>query len=332
MATGFDETQFLLDSVMAQRAEHAKQLLGSAGLQKTGTKHDLRERLAEALSAGDLTPNHLVEVLDTVEAWGRQHVFLYVAPDKVPVHLKSVTGLQSTLKNIGWTVTVNAPASIIMPSQKEVRLVSLHSDRLRVEWVETRKWTERLPTLDRIESIDGEEIVFQANSKRYQRAISSFEWNFLAQTGELSIHRLPSGTRYDKEEEAFQAILKPLVDLENFEKIRMRKALTKLKDAAGIRERKTNYLAASGSKLSMQSSGRGTTIGAEPDLKEVRDLIKQSKKMGVAFLNCFWEENGTLLQEVHTHIDGFDCRVGFLAQCTKESVTYVLSRIRKAAG
>lgn len=330
MRRELNESEFLLNSVMAQKAQHARVLLGSKGLTKTGTKHELREKLAEALDNGIVTTDDLVEILDDVESWGRQHVFLYETPN-AGSHIKQKSGLQSTLKNIGWNVTLNEPQNLIMPISKSVRLVSLNENVLRVEWIETRKWTERVQDQDYAEEIDGEEVVFQATKKRHQRAISAFEWNLMDQTAALFIHQLPSGTRYKQEEEAFRALLRPLVDLDTFDEIRMKRAITKIKDQKGIRERRTNYVAATGSKLSMQSSGRAMTIGAEPELKEVRDLIKQSKLMGAAFLNCFWEANSELEQEVHTHMDVFDCRVGFLGQYTEESVRYVLSRIRKAA-
>jgi len=327
-----EETAALVSLLMAQRAEHARELLGLAGLRKSGTKEEIEERIVEAIKDGNIPIDDVVAILDKIEAWGRQHVFLYSAPDKVPAHLRSKSGLQSALDNAGWNVSVNSAATLALPKIKTVRLVNLTSERLRIEWVEARDWTERLPSLDYIDTVSEQEVVFQACRKRQQRAISAFEWNFMAQTGELFIHRLPSGTKYDKEEEAFRALLKPIVDLDTFEFLGIKRALSKVKEAPGVRERKTNYVAANNSKISLQSAGRASTVGAEPELKEVGDLIKRSRKFGAAFLNCFWEKDGKLGQEVHTHIDSFDSKVGFLGQCSEESVRYVLSRIRKAAG
>lgn len=331
MDADFNDIEFLLDSVMAQRAQHAKLLLESVGLPRSGTKEQLRERLTGALADRKIKPDQLASLLDTVDAWGRQHVILYSAPDKIPHHFKSAAALQAFLDKNKINVKVNEPVNHVRPEGKTIRLISLTKHKLRVEWVETRHWTERLPSLDHRENIDGAEVVYHANKRRYQRAISAFEWNFAAQTAELFIHRLPSGNRYDAEEEAFKALLRPLVELDNFGKIRMRKALSVLKDSPGVRERKTNYVGASGAKLSMQSSGRSTTISAVPELKEHRDLLKRNKALGAAFLNCFWEQDDELPQEVHTHIDGFESRVGFLAQYSEASVRNVISRIRKAA-
>jgi hypothetical protein len=327
----FLEEKVLLSTLMAQRADIIRELLGSVGLPRSGTKEELEERLRAALRDADITPDQIVHALDRVEAWGRQHVFLYNAPTRIPSEFKSRSGFQATLKNAGWDVTLNEPSNLMLPSSKTVRLISLSDRILRIEWVEARRWTERLKSLDYTEVVNGEEIIFQAAKPRLQRAISAFEWNFDAQTAELFIYRLPSGTRYSAEEIAFRALLKPIVDLDYFETVRMKRALARLKDSSGIRERRTNYIAPNGAKLSMQSADRATTLSAERELQEIRDLIKQSKKYGAAFLNCFWEPDAELSDEVHTHIDSFEARVGFLGQCSEEAVRYVLQRIRKAA-
>ena len=47
---------------------------------QSGTKQDLRERIQEALDEGDLTYERLVDFLDSVAPWGKQHVFLYRGP------------------------------------------------------------------------------------------------------------------------------------------------------------------------------------------------------------------------------------------------------------
>lgn len=156
MKAHINESEFLLNSVMAQKAQHAKALLGAKGLTKTGTKHELRERLSEALEDGTVTTDDLVEILDTVESWGRQHIFLYETPN-APSHIKQKSGLQSTLSNIGWRINLNEPQNLIMPESKVLRLVSLSDNILRVEWIETRKWTERVQDQDYSEEIDGEE-------------------------------------------------------------------------------------------------------------------------------------------------------------------------------
>lgn len=326
-----NESKILVAALMAQRLEHARDLLSAAGLPKSGRREVVEALLLTSVQSGQIPIELVIERLDKIEAWGRQHVFVYQAPERIPMEFRSATALQRKLDNAGFRIQVNTPLSLALPHSKTIRLIRLTKDVLRIEFVEARPWTERINSRDYSEVSENDEVVFQAYRKRLQRAISSFEWNFTDKTAELYIHRLPSGTRYSKQEIAYRELLKPIVDLDIFEPVKMKRALAKLKDAPGVRERKLNYGGLNGSKISLQSPDRATTLGAEPDLKEVTDLIRQSKKFGATFLNGFFEKSEILSEEVHVHIDSFESRVGFLAQCSEASVRYVLSRIRRAA-
>ncbi|MDA0591459.1 MAG: SAP domain-containing protein [Planctomycetota bacterium] len=54
--------------------------LASVGLPKSGTKEVLRERVEKALGGGSVTIPQIVEYLDSVVPWGKQHVYLYKGP------------------------------------------------------------------------------------------------------------------------------------------------------------------------------------------------------------------------------------------------------------
>jgi hypothetical protein len=75
-----EEQQALIDFVLALRKSHIQDFLKQVELPKSGTKEDLRERLQEALDEGELTYEQLVDFLDSVAPWGKQHVFLYHGP------------------------------------------------------------------------------------------------------------------------------------------------------------------------------------------------------------------------------------------------------------
>jgi hypothetical protein len=327
----WNEAQILLGSLLAQKAEHARELLGNTGLPKSGNREEIEARLAEAVARGQISIEAIIRILGVTEGWGRQHVFLYDAPDKVPVHLRSASALQSVLDRADIEVAVNAPALLVMPQNKTIRLVHLDDHKLRVEWVEARRWTERLPSLDRVEIVGGSEVIYCASKRRFQRAVSSFEWDFVNQTGELFVHRLPSGTQYSKQEDLFRELLRPIADLDTFTPLLLKRGLDKLANMPGVRERKVNFAAANGMKVSIQSADRNTGLAADADFKEMRKLIRQSRRFGAAFLNCFFEPNAKLEEEVHVHIDTFEARVGFLAQNSEDSVRHVLSTIRKAS-
>ena len=75
-----EEQQALIDFLLALRKSHIQDFLKQVERPSSGTKQDLRERLQEALDGGTLTYEQLVDSLDSVAPWGKQHVFLYHGP------------------------------------------------------------------------------------------------------------------------------------------------------------------------------------------------------------------------------------------------------------
>ena len=75
-----DERQALVGFVLALKKTYVQDFLKRVELQKSGTKPVLRDRLQEALDEGDLTYEEVVNFLDSVAPWGKQHVILYKGP------------------------------------------------------------------------------------------------------------------------------------------------------------------------------------------------------------------------------------------------------------
>lgn len=75
-----EEQQALIDFVLALKKSHIQDFLKQVELARSGTKQDLRERFQEAIDEGVLAYEQLVDFLDSVAPWGKQHVFLYRGP------------------------------------------------------------------------------------------------------------------------------------------------------------------------------------------------------------------------------------------------------------
>src|SRR5438552_3595876 len=76
--TTFNEEQrALLTFLLALRLDRVREFLGRHGIARYGNRADLRERLKGNLHAGTITIVDLVDFLDEVEPWSKQHVFLY---------------------------------------------------------------------------------------------------------------------------------------------------------------------------------------------------------------------------------------------------------------
>ncbi|HEV3115659.1 MAG TPA: SAP domain-containing protein, partial [Gemmataceae bacterium] len=76
-----DEKTVLLDLLFSHRMGWIQDFLRERKLPTTGNKDVLRTRVESLFDDGTLSLSDLVVLLDKVEGWGNQHVYLYRAND-----------------------------------------------------------------------------------------------------------------------------------------------------------------------------------------------------------------------------------------------------------
>jgi len=144
--------------------------LKQAELPKSGTKEALRERLQEALDAGDLTDEELVEALDSVAPWGKQHVFLYQGPRTDIQAWNAPEYTQHLLKQHRLGKLFNARLPLVLPERLTLSSVTHLDGRLRVTAVEKRQYSERTPEHDEEKvTASGERVTLKAYVRHLTR-------------------------------------------------------------------------------------------------------------------------------------------------------------------
>jgi hypothetical protein len=72
-----DERDLIVTDLLALKKEQIGDFLARNDLPKSGTKEELRARIEEALENETLALSRIVQFLDEVIPWGKQHVCLY---------------------------------------------------------------------------------------------------------------------------------------------------------------------------------------------------------------------------------------------------------------
>src|ERR1017187_9114542 len=194
-----EEQQALIDFVLALRKSHIQDFLKQVELPRSGTKQELRERLQEALDEGDLTYEVLVDSLDSVAPWGKQHVFLYHGPRGDVQAWKDPDHTPRLLKQHRLGKLFNARLPLILPEKLTLSSV-MHADgRLRVTAVEKREYAERTPEHDEEKETDsGERITLKAYMHHLTRTLAAFEWDLNANVAMLQITQLQEDGDYEE--------------------------------------------------------------------------------------------------------------------------------------
>lgn len=335
-----EEQQALIDFVLALRKSHIQGFLKQVELPKSGTKEELRGRLQEALDGGDLTYAQLVDLLDSVAPWGKQHVFLYRGPRNDVQAWKDPGHTERLLKQHRLGKLFNATLPLILPEKLTLSSVTHADGRLRVTAVEKREYTERTPEHDEEKETEGgERITFKAYVHHLTRTLAAFEWDVNANIATLQITQLQEEGDYEKLSEQFCQLVKPWLDIKQFSPVDLRPLIRTLPESenngqAEASSHGIHYRSPRGRRVSAHSPSPRDSVRGEKFLDDAMDSVR---KNGVGHLgNFYWLPKikpgpavNPLTGDVHVIIVGAKSRVNFPTPNTEDVVRYVLHRVRE---
>ncbi|RLC74640.1 MAG: hypothetical protein DRJ03_31600 [Chloroflexi bacterium] len=334
-----EEQRALVDFVLALRKGHIQDLLRRADLPRSGTKHALRERLEAALDEGRLTYEEVVDFLDSVAPWGKQHVFLFNGPRSNLRAWKDPQQFKQLLKRHRVGKLLNARLPLILPDELTLSSITHLDGRLRVTAVQKREYTERAPEHDgRKETDDGEKITLRAYVHHLSRTIVVFEWDLDANTAMLQITQLDRDTLCEEMAKEFFTLVGNWLDIGLFGLVDLRRVIRRLHELersgqAEVRSHGIHYRSLQGRRVSAHSASPHDSVLGEPVIDQAMDIVS---KNGVGHLGNFYWLGGItpgpvsnpLNGDVHVIIVGDKSRINFPTPNTEDVVRYVLHRVR----
>jgi len=318
-----EEISLVLDYLLSHKKKFIQEFLRKRGLHFSGTKEKLRERLECYLDDGRICGTELVELLNGIEGWGNQHIYLYKAPAKYIEPWLEENSAKKSLGDVGWEELFNRPRPVVLPEEPTLSSIEWTPEKVRFIWVEKRCWEERIPEKD----IKGDNIVWRAYRVNVSRGVISFELDLMSGDAMLMIRRLPQGTKYHQVRDRFENELTPILDFSYFERVRVSQTIRRIQESDEVRRRQLFYQTKYGGKIEMTSSSQLEDTFEDPILRRTgEDLQKQSAGL---LGNFYWlPVKDKLETEVHCKIYARDQRVGIFGEHREEDVRYVLSRIR----
>lgn len=324
------ECESLIDFVLALRKSHIKELLKGAELPMAGTKPDLRSRLEDALKKGRFKYERLVEFLDVVAPWGKQHVFLYKGPRGDLQTWKDADHVLGILKQHRLGKLFNAQLPLILPDRLTLSSVRHSSGRLRITAIQKREYAERMPERDEERQTGGKRLTLTAHVHHLTRTLVAFEWDLNANVAMLQITQLQRDGDYDEVAKEFFQLIGPWLDIKQFGPVDLRRAISKLVELEGngkaeTRSHKLNFQSLQGRELSVQSPSSRDSVRGEAHIDRAIDDARQN---GVGHLGNFYWKPGVqpgpvanpLQEKVHVIVVGAKSRVNFPKPNTEEVV------------
>ena len=334
-----NERQALIDFVLALKKTYIQEFLRRIELPKSGTKPNLRERLQESLGEGRLTYEQVVDFLDSVAPWGKQHVFLYTGPRDDLVSWKDPNLLQQHLKRHHVGKFLNARLPLILPENLMLSSITHSDERLRITAIQKHDYTERAPEHDgEKETEDGATVILKAYMHHLSRTLVAFEWNLSANTAMLQITQLHRDTLYEEVAEEFFGLIGGWLDIKQFGLVDIRRVIRRLHEIERSGQPETrshgiDYRTLLGRRLSARSPSPRDSVFGEDVIDNAMNRIARE---GVGHLGNFYWLPGVqpgpvpnpLHSDVHVHIVADKSRINFPTPNSEDVVRYVLHRVR----
>jgi hypothetical protein len=334
-----EEREALIDFVLALRKSHIRDLLKGADLPVSGTKSDLRSKLQEALENGALSFERLVDFLDTLAPWGKQHVFLYDGPRFDIRRWKEPSHVQGLLREHRLGKLFNARLPLVLPDKLTLSSVTHSNGRLRVTAVQKRDYSERAPDYDdEKETPDGERITLRAYVHHLTRTLVAFEWDLHANAAMLQITQLQRDGDYEEVAGEFSRLVSPWLDINHFSILDLRPTIRELHRLEVIKQAEARshgiqYRSLRGRRVAAHSPSPRDSVLGEDYIDRAMDSVRKQSAGHLG--NFYWlpgNHSGPvpnpLTGDVHVIIVGAKSRVNFPTPNTEDVVRYVLHRVR----
>jgi len=335
-----EEQQALLTFLLVLRLDRVRDFLRRHELPRYGNRADLRERLEENLANGTITIVDLVDFLDEVEPWSKQHVYLYDGGDGLVEGWQNADTLRARLADANVAELLDARLPLVLPEELALSAITVEQGRVvTIAAVERREYREREPSRDRVE-VDsaGRTIELLAYVHVVTRGLLTFRWDLLTNTAALHITQAGRGYDYEDAEQRFARLVQPFLVFDRFSRTDLQRLISRLHELAQAgtpeaRPHRLGYRSRGGRSIEAASPTWRDSVTGETRIDDALTAIagESTGRLG----NFYWLADTTtdgaanpLPGDLHVNVIANDSRVNFMIPTSQEIVTYVLQRIR----
>jgi hypothetical protein len=336
-----DQQRRLLAFLLRLRLDRVREFLVRSGLPKSGTRDELRERLVDSLHTTAVTVDQLVEFLDEVEPWSKQHVYLFDGDDGIVNAWRDPARVHQRLARANLAELLNAHLPLILPVQLTLSSIRVEEERyVTISAVERREHNEHEEWRDYEQNLDdGDVVEWRAFVRRVTRGLVTFRWDLTANTATLHITQGESGYDYAGVKDRFGNLVATFLAFDRFHTTYLHGVIRRVHDMerygnAEARSHRLSYRSPGGRSIDAASPSNKDSVTGEAAIDEPLTAIagESTGQLG----NFYWLAGITptlgipnpLAENLHVVVVPNDGRVNFMVPSSSEAVTYVLQRIR----
>jgi hypothetical protein len=336
------EIDELVSHVPALRKDFVQDLFRESEVPFSGLrKPELRARLREAISDGDITTAQVAAFLDQAEPGGKQHVFLLRPRRVLNDGWRDVTAVRRRLAaRPAVRDLLDGTVPLLMPESLELSRVAVARPVIEIVGVEARRYFERDEFYDKqTVSDEGLPVELRAHVQRVARSTVVLRWNTTTRHAALHITQasgrgLPRD-HYRNVLDRFADTVEPWLDFSQFRDVNLSKVIHLLHRqerggaSALTKSRRGRWETEDGSELEAISASVDASVFSDRRLTAAIGQVETpaSSQSG----NVYWlpVDGSGVTEPLHVTIIAFDSRVHFMVPSSTEAVEHVIGQIRR---
>lgn len=336
------DVELLLTYVADLRRDKLSDFLAEHELKKSGTKADVIARLKTAVDERRISYRDLISLLDTVQPWGKQHVFPLVSANADPSIWKRRDAAVARLQQHNVEHLLSKRKPLLLPDLIELSSIELSPARLRVMAVERRVGYERVEELDDSGLDDyGEPVEYRAYVQQTTRGLFAFEWDLVANEAFLQITQLPMHHKYEEAQSRFYALVRAWLAVDSFSALSIGAAITEFhrREQAGNfagRSQRVELEALDGRRIAGTSKAATQSLTGNVDIDDALETIRDRGAQGHAghfyLVSDSADPNNPITpgSDVHVMLLGNKNRINIMTPQREDIVRYAIRTVREA--
>jgi hypothetical protein len=335
MALRRGDADVLIDHLLALTTAELRGLRRRFGFASSQNKGELRDILSAAITNGTLTTAAIIEFLDQVTPWGKQHIFLYRGKSGTQKHWTNRRNVKNTLATHGLLDLLDKQVPLALPKALTLASIRSTSSVLRVTAIRRREgWVRDHDLVKYGKTPDGREVEYRGFVRQVLRGLVAFEWNLVANEAMLQISQLPSGSSYEGVAAEFATIVESWLRIKDFSLIDVRRANAELHKLERAKKAKTTSQYAGFDRVGSRRFTVRSTSNKVPLFgdKDIDDFLSKVEPESVPRIGgYFWGADGKGKDSKRTHfvIVGAKKRVNVMTPSSEERLRNVVTELRR---
>jgi hypothetical protein len=307
----------------------------------SGRKDELVDRIRAGLVGNDVTWRELIEYLDRVEPFNKQHVTLYRFRGDAGADYANAEAVKALLAKHGLSDVWENRLPLAAPEDLTLSAVSFHDDTLEVYAIGRRTYPERRRDRESEVSL-GPRFEARVYENVAIRSWVRLLWHVPSGHASLQISQLPRQGLYDAVRADFDALIEGWVPLGSFQPLDLGKAVSRLEEAViegkgEVRIQSVGHNSHGGLRSQISSGAQGQSVyGESADYDDALEKLHASGPGAAGSLYFLSAAGGGLSgapleEEVHVVLNAKESRINFPRSTDQHALEHVLRRIRTLA-